>query len=180
MSALNTARLRLARERKGLSQLDLSRLLGVSDGLAGQWERGQKEPSLSKLKDLARALDVRIDWLLDLDDPNAYEGTIRLHGMAPARLEQSTRCKTYDGPAAVLNDFHAPAGLRDLAQSRELSEALRINAAEWAGMGSLDYGDGLTDNGYCGLLVLLRSASVTALRREIAGRPGRPVGKNLK
>ena len=39
MSELNTARLRSARERIGLNQITLSRLLKVSPGLAGQWER---------------------------------------------------------------------------------------------------------------------------------------------
>jgi transcriptional regulator with XRE-family HTH domain len=180
MSALNTARLRLARERKGLTQLELSRLLGVSDGLAGQWERGQKEPSLSKLKDLARALEVRVDWLLDLDEPTEDEGALRLHGMTPQTAAQKARRSNYDGPAAVLNDFQATAGLRDLAQSRELVDALKLDAAEWAGLGSLEYADGLTLNGYCGLLVLLRTASITARRREMAARPGRPVGKHLR
>ena len=177
MSALNTARLRLARERKGLSQLDLSRLLGVSDGLAGQWERGQKEPSLSKLKDLARTLGVRIDWLLDLDGPNEGEGSIRLHGAVPGTGMQTTRRPSYNSPAAVLDDFQAPAGLRDMAQAGDLTEALGINAEEWAALSSLDYGSGLTSDGYVGMLVLLRTASITARRREIAARPGRPVSR---
>jgi DNA-binding transcriptional regulator YiaG len=44
MSELNTARIRLARQRKGLQQIVVSRLLGVAEGLAGQWERSSKSP----------------------------------------------------------------------------------------------------------------------------------------
>ena len=76
MSELNTARLRCARKRNGLNQIALSRRLKVSSGLAGQWERCLKEPSLGKLKDLSRTLQVTVGWSLGM----------------PARLSSTCQC----------------------------------------------------------------------------------------
>lgn len=167
MSELNTARLRLARERKGLQQIEVSRLLGVAEGLAGQWERGLKEPSLGKLKALAKALEVRIDWLLSsdaviADDPGAY---VQVH----------TRRAPYDSREAVLSDYNAPVGLRDLASDAALATAMQIAAHEWAALGSIDFGDGLTKDGYIAALMIMRTCSVAARRRDLDGRPGRSV-----
>jgi transcriptional regulator with XRE-family HTH domain len=165
MSELNTARLRLARERKGLQQIEISRLIGVAEGLAGQWERGLKEPSLGKLKALAKLLEVRIDWLLGedemvSDDLGAYVRTCH----AP-----------YASRQAILRDYNAPAGLRDLATDATLVAALRVEEHEWLALGSIDFGDGLTKDGYTAALMIMRTCSVEARRRELEGKRGRNV-----
>lgn len=173
MGELNLARLRAARERENLTQVELSKLLGLSEGLAGQWERGYKEPSLAKLKQLASVLRVSLPWLLGMDDPAAI-------GEPPHRYSEADdpepRRHRYTSPADILADYDAPIGLRDLAQDRDLTASLRITPDEWAALGSLDYAGGLTREGYCGLLVMLRTASLQASRGSLEDRPGRKAG----
>lgn len=57
-------RLTRARERKGLSRKDLAQLLNVGQNTIWRWEVGQREPSLEKIRALARALDVTADELM--------------------------------------------------------------------------------------------------------------------
>ena len=82
----------------------------------GQWERGEKTPSTAHLSALAKLVDVSVSWLLDegiAEHPRSYE-----------RGQQS-------GPAAVLADYLAPPGLRELTSTRDLVTALHIQPAEW-------------------------------------------------
>ncbi len=54
------------RERKGLSQRALARRVKVTDAYIAMLETGErKNPSLTILKRLAKALDVRLTELLD-------------------------------------------------------------------------------------------------------------------
>lgn len=171
MSELNLARLRSARERHGLTQTELSRLLGVTAGLAGQWERGYKEPSIGKLKELTRALRVSLPWLLGMDEPSTTIAD------DPSRYDTGATPgpgrPRYTSAAEVLADYEAPLGLRDLAQAREMCQALRITPAEWTALGSLEFTDGLSLHGYCGLLALLRTAAQHGPRQTLEQRPGR-------
>lgn len=57
------ARLRAAREGRGLSQGELGRLAGVAQMSVSKWERGASEPSISQATALARALGVGVEWL---------------------------------------------------------------------------------------------------------------------
>lgn len=172
MGELNLARLRAARERQNLTQMDLSKLVGISPGLAGQWERGYKAPSLAKIKELAVALRVSLPWLLGMDDPASI-------GEPPHRYSEADdhepRRHRYTSAADILADYDAPIGLRDLAQDRALVASLHITPDEWAALGSLDYAGGLTRDGYCGLLATLRTASLQASRGLLEDRPGRKV-----
>ncbi|WP_295386337.1 helix-turn-helix transcriptional regulator [uncultured Thiodictyon sp.] len=169
MSELNTVRLRLARERLGKNQIELSKLLGTAPGLVGQWERGDKEPSLKKLKQLAKALDVRVGWLLDDHEGDLTLASTQSVGNSRRRSDQ------YDSREAVLADYQAPAGLRDLANDGGLVTALGIDAREWSALGSCAFYDGLTKDGYCAALMILRTCAIEARRRELGGKPGRHV-----
>jgi transcriptional regulator with XRE-family HTH domain len=51
--------LRKAREKRGLSQDGLAHRTGYSRNYVGQIERGEKNPSLRIILDLAEALEVR-------------------------------------------------------------------------------------------------------------------------
>lgn len=174
MSELHLARLRTARERRNLTQLELSRLVGISPGLAGQWERGYKEPSLARLKDLAAALRVSLPWLLGMDEPNT--GITEYPSGHAQESNPHPRRPHYSSAEEILADFDAPIGLRDLAQARDLTASLHITPDEWAALGSLDYPGGLTREGYCGLLVMLRTASLRSTRESLEDRPGRKAG----
>lgn len=50
--------LRAARERKGLSQDDAARRVGVKVGAWGAWERGQQVPAMERLAKVVEVLEV--------------------------------------------------------------------------------------------------------------------------
>ncbi len=57
-------RLRLARERHGLTQSELAGRLGTTQQTIARWEAGKVEPNLAALRDLAICLDTTVDSLL--------------------------------------------------------------------------------------------------------------------
>lgn len=61
-------RLRQARERRGLSQTELSRRISTGINQVTRYENGQAEPSPVVLKRLASHLEVTSDYLLGLAD----------------------------------------------------------------------------------------------------------------
>ena len=60
--------IREIREKKGLSQEQLSRLSGVSASHIGYIENGEREPTVSVLCRLAKALNVSILDLFKYED----------------------------------------------------------------------------------------------------------------
>jgi transcriptional regulator with XRE-family HTH domain len=59
-------RLRAARRAAGLTQLQLSELVGVHETAVTNWERGERVPRVDRLRVLAAALKVRPADLTDL------------------------------------------------------------------------------------------------------------------
>jgi class 3 adenylate cyclase len=57
-------RIRGQRERRKLRQADVAGALLISAQAVSKWERGENAPDISVLVDLARVLDVSIEWLL--------------------------------------------------------------------------------------------------------------------
>ena len=55
------------RKKKGLSQEELGEILSTSRQAISKWERGEADPDISRLKDLAVYFDVSIDYLLGYD-----------------------------------------------------------------------------------------------------------------
>jgi transcriptional regulator with XRE-family HTH domain len=70
--------LRKYRERAGLTQKELGALLGVAPLTVASWERGRREPPLSRLPAIARAVRCRSAQLIDSEPP-------RLAGSESAR-----------------------------------------------------------------------------------------------
>ena len=58
------ARLRYLRDRAQMSRKVLGERCGLSKNIIGQYERGEKVPSLSTLVELADIFGVSIDYLL--------------------------------------------------------------------------------------------------------------------
>lgn len=59
------------RRRKGKTQADIAKLLGVTRQAYGYYEKGFREPDTSSLNILADYFDVSIDYLLGrVNDPN--------------------------------------------------------------------------------------------------------------
>ena len=61
------ARIREARTKVGLTQKEVSELLGVSAHSVWCWEAGKTKPSGEHLVDLASRCEVSTDWLLGRD-----------------------------------------------------------------------------------------------------------------
>lgn len=63
------------RKAKGLSQMQLSEMVGVSRQSISRWEVGTAIPSTDNLKYLARLYDVPLEYLLydDAPEPNRAE-----------------------------------------------------------------------------------------------------------
>ncbi len=73
-------RIRFLRNRQGLSQADLARLLRITRSSVNAWELGISTPSTSTVISLAQIFHVSTDYLLEMD--NSYEDKIDLKGFS--------------------------------------------------------------------------------------------------
>ena len=73
-------RLKELRQRRNLSQKELSEILKVSTGTVGNWEVGLREPDFQMLIKIADMFNVSCDYLLDRfsNDENLNENKIRI------------------------------------------------------------------------------------------------------
>lgn len=75
------ARIKEARERKGLTKQALGRLMGMSHAAVGAWESGKNAVAQSNLPRLARLLGVTQSWLLDgTEGPDSMDKRIDSFG----------------------------------------------------------------------------------------------------
>ena len=58
--------LRELRSKKGVTQIELAKAIGVSNGNVGDWERGRSKPGYEALIALARYFEIDAGRLLDL------------------------------------------------------------------------------------------------------------------
>lgn len=71
-------RLRYARSRKRMTQEELAHAAGLNSRVdVSKYENGINEPPLDKLRRLALALDVSVDWLLGLENFLDFKGQKR-------------------------------------------------------------------------------------------------------
>lgn len=69
-------RLILAREKKGMKQVELAEALGVSKTCVNYWEKDKREPGVNDIKRLCSLLDVDADDLLGITPlPTEPQGT---------------------------------------------------------------------------------------------------------
>ena len=63
------------RNAKKMSQIQLAKIVGVTQGAVYQWEKGLASPAFKNLRDIALALDVTVDELLrESDEQEAKHG----------------------------------------------------------------------------------------------------------
>lgn len=66
-------RLRKLRKKSKLSQIELSKIMNVSNGSISKWERGERQPDYATLKSLAKFFNVSTDYLVgNLDEKNNF------------------------------------------------------------------------------------------------------------
>ena len=56
--------LAIARKNKGITQIQLAKMLHVSNGTVGNWESGKRTPDIACVAKIASLLDVTTDFLL--------------------------------------------------------------------------------------------------------------------
>lgn len=65
-----TIPLKELRNKKGMTQADLSALLSVSPSTVGMWEQGRREPDYEYLTRIADIFEVSADYLLGRSEAN--------------------------------------------------------------------------------------------------------------
>lgn len=68
--------IRIARENKKLTQVELGNIIGVSNTVISNWEKGINKPDAELLCQLCYALDVDANFLLDYSKNNNLENAI--------------------------------------------------------------------------------------------------------
>ena len=61
-------RLKELRLDKHLKQVDIAKIMSVRDATVSRWEKGQDEPDYKTLATLAKFFNVKIEYLLGLED----------------------------------------------------------------------------------------------------------------
>jgi transcriptional regulator with XRE-family HTH domain len=118
-------RIKLAREKVGLTQAQLPKKLGVSQGDFGQWEIDLGVPATERLGTLAGWLDVSLDWLLGkppkaggpeaasaamVDDLQLLEEARRLGADLPRVAAEARQRRWLDKNRHALTDANAFLG----------------------------------------------------------------------
>lgn len=63
-------RIKEARNAKGMTQTELGKAIGQTAGAVTNYEKGTREPNIHKIKEIAAALGVSSDWLLETEYAN--------------------------------------------------------------------------------------------------------------
>ena len=82
---MHASRIRDLRKRAGLTQADLAQRLGVDTSLISRWEKGEREPSPQQTMDIARAVGVTLDFLLNAQ----VQPRFMLRGAAPRGMDEN-------------------------------------------------------------------------------------------
>lgn len=100
-------RIRAARARAGLTQPEMSVLLGMSFSVVAHWETGRSLPKLGTLEKVANILGTSVEWLMTGDEPDAL---VRAHTTAEKealRLMRSVPVSQQPAALAMLNALAA-------------------------------------------------------------------------
>ena len=76
-------RIKKQREKQKLRQVDIANALQVSPQAVSKWERGENAPDISLLVELARLLDISIEWLLvgEFPESDTFDATVFCTGL---------------------------------------------------------------------------------------------------
>ena len=97
-------RLKELREKKGLSQYEFAKKIGVAQSTVGSWESGRREPNYNTTKIIADFFDVSVDYLISrADDPTPNPDNKKSPGEEPELDIDSIEYALY-GEARDLDD----------------------------------------------------------------------------
>lgn len=125
------ARIRKARVRKGMTQVETGKLVGLTDAAVRLYELGMRTPSDESLERIAGILDVSVESLMNLSPSTDREAVEMLF-----RLEEECRCRPQVSEGSVSVSFD------------DTSEELKAMIAAWANeLEMLDNGQ-ITEDDY--------------------------------
>ena len=113
-------RLRTLRLEKKMRQEDLAREIGISKSAIGMYERGEREPSLILLGEIADFFRVSADFLLGRSDRASFLSNLRRNSDPPG---SDGNLKNF----LTRKDLHwdqIPLAKKELRQSKELMEVV--------------------------------------------------------
>ena len=98
-------RLKLLRQNRGLSQMELAKLLKISKSSVNMYERGEREPGIVTLERIADLFNVDMDYLLGKADYSSHTIIRTGHDISPIEYELISKFRQLDerGQAAVIN-----------------------------------------------------------------------------
>jgi len=85
------ARIKFAREKMGLTQMQVAQTLGVTRNAIAQWESDRSAPATGRLGRLAGRLGVPVDWLLEKPPQAAGSEAVGTAMAADLRLLEEAR-----------------------------------------------------------------------------------------
>ncbi len=80
-------------EEKGITQREITKKLGIVESAFGGWKRGSNNSYMKKLPEIAKILDVSIEWLINgTDEPVNEEKELYRHFQAvPEHLQRAVK-----------------------------------------------------------------------------------------
>jgi len=117
------ARIRQIRDERGLSQRELSQRSGISPNAISLIERDENSPSVSTLQSLASALNVRMSFFFDQDEPlkvlhikASMRPAITSHGVKIEAMGSELRRQEIE-PFVISLDPHSEIGERQVVHT---------------------------------------------------------------
>lgn len=130
-----------------MSQAQLGKMTGLDQGFISRIENGIFECTSTQLAAIATALGATVSEIL----ADAVKEPAKGYGDVAAS----------DPRAAILADYGAAPGLRQLVSDTALMEVLKVTPEEWRALYSLQPPAPLTKDGYVQILFALRAATRT-------------------
>lgn len=100
-------RIKEAREKAGLSQPQLARLVGLTKGAVGQYETGRATPRLARLEAIAAVTGASVEWLLTGNEPTELVKAQTTTEMEALRLLRSMSHKDQAAALTALTNLAA-------------------------------------------------------------------------
>lgn len=93
-------RLKASRKEAGLTQVELAKMLKVSNGTVGMWETGKREPKFEVMGHLSKTLNKSVDYLLGLSENESPQPAEKIQSIEGSRLQVQSEviysCEDYD------------------------------------------------------------------------------------
>lgn len=135
-------KIKAARLKKNITQMDLADTMGISYQAVSNWERGNSMPDIAKLPELCQILDLNLDELLGNNDTigtvkkmiSDEEASISLEELAdvapiipPKKMEKLVENNTEGDDDIDIDALIALAPFLDEAYLSELAQNIAVN-----------------------------------------------------